>query len=81
MPTIFRWQAFRFHFYSNETQEPPHVHIRREPDSCKFWLEPVSLAYNDGMKAHELTQLRKIVEERREEFLRRWHEHFGQQRG
>ncbi len=77
MPTIFRWLGFRFHFYSDEGHEPPHVHVRRGEDSCKFWLQPVSLACSDGINEHELTQLREVVAEHREEFLRRWHEYFG----
>lgn len=77
MPTIFRWQGFRFHFYSDEGHEPPHVHIRRNEDTCKFWLDPVSLVYNDGMRQHELTLLQAVVEEHREEFLGKWHEYFG----
>ena len=77
MPTIFRWLGFRFHFYSDEGHEPPHVHVRRDEDSCKFWLQPVSLAYNDGVREQELTRLREVIEEHREEFLRKWHEYFG----
>jgi hypothetical protein len=77
MPTIFRWLGFRLHFYSDEGHEPPHVHVRRDEDSCKFWLQPVALAYTDGVREHELTQLREVVEEHREEFLRKWHEYFG----
>jgi hypothetical protein len=77
MPTIFRWQGFRFHFYSDEGHEPPRVRVHRHDDLCKFWLEPVSLAYNDGMQEHELTRLGTVVEEHREEFLRKWHEYFG----
>ncbi len=77
MPTIFRWKGFRFHFFSNEGREPPHVHVRRAEDACKFWLNPVSSAYNDGMTGAELRQLEEIVREHREEFLRKWHEYFG----
>jgi hypothetical protein len=29
------------------------------------------------VREHELTQLREVVEEHREEFLRKWHEYFG----
>lgn len=76
MPTIYRYKGFRFHFFSGEGSEPPHVHIRRGDDQCKFWLLDVSLAYNDGMKAHELAELRCVVEEHHEEFLRKWHEYF-----
>jgi hypothetical protein len=28
------------------------------------------------MKPHELTELRHVVDEHREEFLRKWHEYF-----
>ncbi len=77
MPTIFRWQGFRFHFFSNEGHEPPHVHIRRAEDTCKFWLDPVACAYNDGMTASELTQLERLVLEHRAEFRRAWDEYFG----
>jgi hypothetical protein len=77
MPTILRYKGFRFHFYSNEGHEPPHVHIRRAHDSCKFWLNPVALAYNDGMRSSELRELERVVQEHRDEFESRWHEYFG----
>ena len=77
MPTIYRYKGFRFHFFSNEGHEPPHVHIRRGDDSCKFWLQPVNLAYNDGMNGHEITELEQVTSENRDEFLRKWHEYFA----
>jgi hypothetical protein len=27
MPTVFRQGRFRFYFFSNERNEPPHVHV------------------------------------------------------
>jgi hypothetical protein len=78
MPTIHRYKGFRFHFYSSEGSEPPHVHIRRAEDSCKFWLRPVALAYNDGMRTTELTELEQVIHEHRDEFERQWHEYFGE---
>jgi hypothetical protein len=76
LPTIYRYKGFRFHFFSNEGREPPHVHIRRAEDICKFWLCPVELAYNDGMNSKELSELEYIVREQRDEFERQWHEYF-----
>ncbi|MBI2646774.1 MAG: DUF4160 domain-containing protein [Deltaproteobacteria bacterium] len=32
MPTIFRKWGYRFHFYSNERNEPPHIHITAKKD-------------------------------------------------
>jgi hypothetical protein len=31
MPTLLRIGSFRFHFYSDEGSEPPHVHVRCNP--------------------------------------------------
>ncbi|HBB93559.1 MAG TPA: hypothetical protein DC042_18005 [Bacteroidales bacterium] len=27
MPTVLRIGAYRFHFYSDEFNEPPHIHV------------------------------------------------------
>jgi hypothetical protein len=67
--------AYRFFFYSNEGDEPPHIHVRRERKMAKFWLGEVSLAKSRGLAAHELRQIERIVVERRQEFLRAWYEH------
>ncbi len=77
MPTILRYQAYRFYFYSNEPNEPPHVHVDRDNLSAKFWLEVVGLARNRGFAARELRQLEDIVTANREKFLEAWHEYFG----
>ena len=78
MPALLRLGPYRFYFWSREADEPPHVHVKRDRDEAKFWLEPiVELAGNWGFARHELNRVRRIVEEQRELFLERWHEHFG----
>jgi hypothetical protein len=76
-PTIWREGPYRFHFYSHEPNEPPHVHVDRDDNTAKFWLDPVSLAYNWGFNAKELHKIQRIVEERRDEFLDAWNDYFG----
>lgn len=63
MPTVLRIGPYRFHFYSREPNEPPHIHVEREDSEAKFWLRPVSLAANIGFKATELRHLQRLVEE------------------
>jgi hypothetical protein len=46
MPTVLRIGSFRFHFYSDEGNEPPHIHVASPNGECKFWLEPIQLAGN-----------------------------------
>ena len=77
MPTVLRIGRFRFFFFSNESQEPPHIHVKSSEDEAKFWLDPLSLAANYGFKGKELTRIRAIIEEHRETLLETWHEHFG----
>ncbi|TCJ12984.1 DUF4160 domain-containing protein [Parasulfuritortus cantonensis] len=69
--------AYRFFFYSFDCNEPAHVHVKREGMTCKFWLDPVSLAGNDGFPAHELTQIRRLVASHHQRLLESWHEHCG----
>ena len=74
VPDVARVGAYRFFFYSNERDEPPHIHVRRERKVAKFWLGDVSLAKSRRFAAHELRELERIVVERRQEFLRAWYE-------
>jgi hypothetical protein len=56
MPTIPGIPGpYRFFFYSFDCSEPMHVHVERERKVCKFWLEPIALAANDGFSAKRLT--------------------------
>lgn len=77
MPTVLRLEAYRFYFYSHEPNEPPHIHIDRDRQSAKFWLEPVALAKNIGFSAKELKRLQTIVVENQTLFLEVWNEYFG----
>jgi Domain of unknown function (DUF4160) len=36
MPTILYVQGWRFHFYSNEGNEPMHVHAVKGDAECKY---------------------------------------------
>jgi hypothetical protein len=49
MPTVLRIGSFRFHFYSDEGNEPPHIHVATPDGECKFWLDSIRLARNKGI--------------------------------
>ncbi len=76
MPNVARIGPYRFFFYSNENDEPPHVHVAHERRLAKFWLHPVELADSSGFPAHTLRELLEIVNKNRKKFLRHWNEHF-----
>lgn len=62
MPEIFRSFGFVFFFYSNEGQEPVHVHVRKGGGFAKFWIEPVELDYSQGMKTADIQQAEELIE-------------------
>jgi len=63
MPTVLRIGPYRFHFYSREGNEPPHIHVTRDDLEAKFWLRPVDLAANLGYSASELRDIKRLIEE------------------
>lgn len=76
MPTVGRVGPYRFFFVSNDRSEPAHIHVESGTGFAKFWLTPVSLARSVGYGGHEERELLRLVEERRDEFERKWHEFF-----
>ena len=77
MPTVLRIGKYRFHFYSNEGDEPPHIHTRSPTGECKFWLDPVRLASNNGIVAHELRIIERHVFKNREMLMEKYDELHG----
>lgn len=75
MPTILRIGGFRFHFYSNEGNEPPHIHVRNSEGECKFWLEPIVLASNRGIATHDLRGIERLVFENKQTLLDSYNEY------
>lgn len=78
MPTIHRERGYRFHFFSDEGQEPPHVHVQHGDGAAKVWLADGALAYSVGLSGAQLRVVREIVAANRERMLRAWHEYHPQ---
>jgi hypothetical protein len=72
MPTVLRILGFRFHFYSDEGDEPPHIHADAGDSECKFWLMPVALARNRGMSAVNIRKVERLVYENQAFFLEKY---------
>jgi len=76
MPTILHEGPYRFFFYANDRDEPPHIHVEHENKKAKFWLTPVRLERSGGFNRSEISRIRKLVEENQEVLLRGWNEYF-----
>lgn len=76
MPTVMRSGPLRFFFYSNESNEPAHIHVQRDKAIAKFWLSPIALARAKNFSAHELNDIRRQIEDNATELQEAWNEHF-----
>ena len=74
MPTVLRIGSYRFHFYSDEGNEPAHIHVATPEGECKFWLFPVTLGSNRNIHPHELRNIEKLVYDNREFLIMKYNE-------
>ncbi|HEY1863500.1 MAG TPA: DUF4160 domain-containing protein [Roseiarcus sp.] len=77
MPTVFRWNGYRFFFYSADGDEPPDVHVVRGEHEAKVWLSDCSLALNLGFPARDLADAIRKIREERSAFLEAWNDYFA----
>ena len=65
MPTILMLFGWRIYFYSNERNEPIHVHCRKGDIECKYWIDEekydICEAYSYGMTPKDRREIRKII--------------------
>jgi hypothetical protein len=76
VPTVLRVDGHRFFFYSNEGNEPPHIHVQTAEKYAKFWLTPIQLADSFGYNKKELQRIQNIIAEHSELLREAWNEYF-----
>ncbi|MEE8484203.1 MAG: DUF4160 domain-containing protein [Nitrospinota bacterium] len=76
MPTILFVKGWRFFFYSNEGNEPIHVHCRKGEKEGKFWLDSKDFAlvegYSYNMNRKDKREVKKIIFEYFDYIEREW---------
>jgi Domain of unknown function (DUF4160) len=78
MPTVLILNGFRFFFYSNENDEPAHVHVNKAGKDGKLWLDPVlSVAYFYGFSNSEQKEIIEIANLHYVQFKVKWNEYFS----
>ena len=68
---------YRIGFYSQDVHggEPPHVHVTRENDEVKIWLNDLTIAYNYGFTSNEVRKISQVIAQYRQHFLIKWEEY------
>ena len=77
MPRVLEVEGFRFYFFSNEGDEPAHVHVEKADAVPKLWLQPVRIACSCGFHSGQLRRIREIAFEHQTVIVERWNEHLG----
>lgn len=76
MPEVFRIEGFVFFFYSNEKNEPMHIHVRKAGGYAKFWAEPIELACSKNMRTKELNRAEKLINQNIQLIIDKWNDTF-----
>lgn len=84
MPNVFTFDKYSIYFWSNEGNEPIHVHVavkRASKLSAKFWIledGTVKLANNHaGFSEHELKPISEFIAANVHLIVQRWKEYFA----
>ena len=77
MPTALRMGPYRFFFYAGDGREPPHIHVERDDNATKFWLDPVRLQDSGGFNRTEISRIQRLVMGNQQQLLRVWDEYFN----
>ena len=83
MPNLFQIGSYRVFFWSNENNEPIHVHIgigKPSPNSTKIWITSRGgcIIANNSSKIpqHELNKLLEVISAQYFFICNAWQEHF-----
>ncbi|HAH08230.1 MAG TPA: hypothetical protein DCM05_17180 [Elusimicrobia bacterium] len=76
MPTVLMVAGWRFFFYSNERNEPVHIHCRKADAEAKYWLDIDSFeaveAHSYNMSPADKRAVRKIIFEHFDYIVAEW---------
>jgi len=78
MPTILMLLGWRLFFYSNEGNEPIHIHAQKGEMECKFWLNTerydIEEAYCYNLGTRDNREIRKIIFDHFDLIVHEWKE-------
>ncbi|MEN8229948.1 MAG: DUF4160 domain-containing protein [Bacteroidota bacterium] len=80
MPTVLVISGWRLFFYSNEGNEPIHIHAEKAEMECKFWLKregfEIDEAFSYNLSPAAKREIRKIIFEHFDYIVDEWDKYF-----
>lgn len=78
IPTLLLLDGYRFFFYSNESNEPAHVHVEKGSGEGKIWFEStLEIAWMYRFSSLEENEIWEIAGKHATNFKTKWYEYFG----
>jgi hypothetical protein len=75
-PNCFSIQGLQVLLFSRE-EEKIHIHVYCSDGEAKLWIFPeVSVAKNFGLSPSQIEELKRVVEEHKDEITNAWEKHF-----
>ena len=61
-------------YQADVANEPPHVHVTKEGNEAKFWLDPVRIARTGRFRKSDLRDIERIIQDNVQFLLKAWEE-------
>jgi hypothetical protein len=73
MPVVLRVNGYKFFFYEADVaNEPPHIHVTKEGNEAKYWLDPLKSAREGRFRKNDLRDIEHIISDNLEFLLDAW---------
>ncbi len=74
MPTVLKQFGYRFYFYSNEGQEPPHIHVTGKDGEMKVWIPKMMIEFSYGFSPTEQRKIMSLIRKNEKLLMEAWNE-------
>jgi Ni,Fe-hydrogenase maturation factor len=80
MPTVLFIYGWRFFFYSNEGNEPIHIHVEKGDMECKYWIKSEEIeiieAYSYNLTPAAKKEVKKLIYSHFDLIIESWNTYF-----
>jgi len=81
MPTILFFNGWRFFFYSNEGNEPIHIHVQKAEMEAKYWIlvdsYEIKEAFSYNLSPSNKREIKKLIYLNLDYIIEKWNEIHG----
>jgi hypothetical protein len=80
MPTILQIAGWRLFFYSDEGNEPVHIHAEKADKDCKYWLRveeyEIEEVFGYNISPTDRREIRRIIFAHFDYIVAEWNRYF-----